>query len=1010
MKKHIKLLKVLLLFFGVAFASQVFAQGVKITGKVTDATDGSTLPGVSIAVKGTTTGTISDIGGNFSLTVSKGATLVFSFIGYNTQEVVVGDQTSVNVVMVPSVTTLEEAVVIGYGTVKKSDATGSVAVVSSKDFNKGAITSPQELLVGKSTGVVITSNGGAPGAGATIRIRGGSSLNASNDPLIVIDGIPVDNTGISGTANPLAMINPNDIESFTVLKDASATAIYGSRASNGVIMITTKKGTSAGGKKLSVNYSGNYSMSTIPSTIEVFSGDEFRTLVNDLYSKGFSGLNPTAINRMGTENTDWQKEIYRSAFTHDHTLSLLGTVKKLPYRASVGYTSQDGILKKTDMSRLSGAIALNPVLFKDHLKVDLNFKGSQAKYGFGNQGAVGSAMAYDPTQPINNGNTRFGGYHTWVNLADTLEDGSMNPNGYPNPIGVSNPVALIEQTDNNSTVNRYLGNAQFDYKFHFLPELRANLNVGFDKSRSEGFNNAPNEAAWTFRQGIGQKIDYTQEKSMELFDFYLNYVKEVPSMLSKFDFTAGYSWQHFQREGTNFSRNGAGDVVQDSSEYINENFLVSFFGRLNYTLNNKYLFTFTLRDDGSSRFSEENRWGLFPAVAVAWKINEEAFAKKADNLSDLKLRLGYGVTGQQNIGDNFSDYYPYLALYQLSQPTASYQFGNTFYPTLRPNAYDANLKWETTTTYNIGLDYGFYDNRVTGALDFYLRQTEDLLGFVPIPVGTNFSNYLTTNVGSLENRGVEFMINVKPVITKDVLWTIGYNVSYNKNEITKITLNDDPDAPGVATGGIGGGVGNTIQNHNVGFPSFSFYVLQQVYDASGMPIEGLYIDRSGDGGNVAGNDKNKYHYNKPAPDFSMGLSSSLQYKNFDASFSARVNLGNYVYNNVAAERANYNSLYNQSGFFNNLPTLVNDTKFNTPQYWSDFYVENASFFRLDNISVGYSFNELMNDKLDARFTFTVQNAFVITKYSGQDPEVDGGIDNNFYPRARTFVLGVNLNF
>ncbi len=1006
MKKHVKLLKVLFLFLSMTFAYQGFAQDVRLTGKVTDANDGTTLPGVSIAVKGTTTGTISDINGSFSMTVAQGSTLVFSFIGYNTQEILVGNQTSIKVVMVPSVTTLEEAVVIGYGTVKKSDATGSVAVISSKDFNRGAITSPQELLVGKTTGVVITSNGGAPGAGATIRIRGGSSLNASNDPLIVIDGTPVDNTGISGSANPLSVINPNDIESFTVLKDASATAIYGSRASNGVILITTKKGSSAGGKKMAINYGGNFSLNTVPSTIELFSGDDYKTLVNDLKAQGFSGLDNKALKRLGNENTDWQKEIYGTSFTQDHNLSVAGNLKQLPYRASVGYTNQDGILKNTNMNRLSGAIALNPVLLNDHLKVDLNFKGSQSKYEFSNAGAVGSAVAYDPTQPVMNGNTRFGGYHTWVNLADTLADGSMNPNGYPNPIGVSNPVALLNQTTNNSTVTRMLGNAQFDYKFHFLPELRANVNLAFDRSSSDGINNAPNEAAWTFRQAIGQKIDYTQDKSMELFDFYLNYVKEISSIKSKFDVTAGYSWQHFQREGTNFSRNGDETVIQDSTEYINENFLVSFFGRLNYTLDNKYLLTVTLRNDGSSRFSETNRWGMFPAVALAWKINEENFAKDVQNLSELKLRLGYGVTGQQDIGDN---YYPYLAVYQISEPTANYQFGSTFYPTLRPNPYDINLKWESTTTYNVGLDYGFYDNRVSGALDYYVRQTEDLIGYIPIAVGSNFSNFLTTNVGSLENRGIEFMIDVKPVVTKDVLWNIGYNVSYNKNEITKISLNDDPDYTGVPVGGISGGVGNFIQNNNLGYAANSFYVFQQVYDASGMPIEGLYIDRSGDGGNVSGNELNKYHYQKPAPDVVMGLSSSLRYKKFDAMLSARVNLGNYVYNNVASDRAVYSSLYNQSGYFNNLPTQVNLTKFNTPQYWSDFYIENASFFRLDNISVGYSFNELFNQKLDARFSFTVQNALVITNYNGLDPEVDGGIDNNFYPRARTFVFGINLN-
>jgi iron complex outermembrane receptor protein len=843
MKKHYALLKVLFLLLGLAIGSQGFSQGIRVSGKVTDANDGQSIPGVTILVKNTSVGTITDIDGKYSIEVTPGATLVFSFVGYNTQEVVAGAQTTLNVVLVPSVTELEEAVIIGYGAVKKSDATGSVAVVSSKDFNRGAITTPQELLVGKSTGVVITSSGGAPGAGATIRIRGGSSLNTSNDPLIVIDGVAIDNTGVSGTNNILSTINPNDIESFTVLKDASATAIYGSRASNGVIIITTKKGTSAGNKKLKISYNGTIGYNTIPNTIEVLSGDELRELAADLKDKGFSGLNDDVLKRLGNENTDWQSEIYRNAITQDHNLSFFGNLKSLPYRASFGYTDQDGILRETNMNRVTGALSLNPTLLDNHLKVDINLKGSQEKQQFADWGAVGSAVAYDPTQPVRNGNTRFGGYFTWVNLSDVLPDGSMDPNGDPNPIGVSNPVALLEQTDNNSTVNRAIGNAQFDYKMHFLPELRAILNLGFDYSKSEGVNNAPQDAAFTFRDGIGRFTDYSQDKKMQLLDFYFNYVKDLPSISSKIDATAGYSWQHFQREGTNWVRTYQGNIDGDSlryTDYINENFLVSFFGRLNYSLMDKYLLTFTLRNDGSSRFSEENRWGLFPSVAFAWKMNHEGFLRNYDKLTDLKLRLGWGVTGQQDIGD----YYPYLAIYQISDPTAAYQFGDQWYLTLRPNRYDKNIKWESTTTYNIGFDYGFFDNRVTGAIDAYFRETEDLIANIPIASGTNFSNYLTTNVGTLENRGIEFMIDVKPVVTKNVTWNIGYNVSFNKNEITKLLLTDDPDFNGVPAGGISGGVGNYIQRNTVGYPAYSFYAFQQVYDVNGMPIEGLYIDRA----------------------------------------------------------------------------------------------------------------------------------------------------------------------
>lgn len=1003
MKKHYSLLKVLFLMLGLAFGFQGYSQGVKVSGRVTDANDGQTIPGVSILIKGTSSGTITDIDGKYTLNADAGSTLVFSFVGYNTQEVLVGAQTNLNVVMVPSVTTLEEAVIIGYGSVKKSDATGSVAVVSSKDFNRGAITSPQELLVGKTTGVVITTNSGAPGAGAQIRIRGGSSLNASNDPLIVIDGIAIDNTGISGSANLLAALNPNDIESFTVLKDASATAIYGSRASNGVILITTKRGNVAGNSKLKISYNANLSMNTIPKTLEVLSGDEMRELATSLKEQGFSGLNDQALLRLGKENTDWQKEIYKSSVTQDHNLSFFGNLKSLPYRASLGYTDQQGIVRTTGMNRVTGSLNLNPTLLNNHLKVDVSVRGSQEKFQFRDEGAVGSAVAFDPTQPVRNGNTRFGGYFTWVNLADVLPDGTMDPNGNPNPIGVSNPVALLEQTDNNSTVNRIIGNVQLDYKFHFLPELRAVLNTGFDYSDSKGINYADYDAAFTFRGGPGRFTDYTQKKKNEQLDFYFNYVKEVASIASKFDLTAGYSWQHFQREGADETRTR---IDTTGSSYINENFLISFFGRLNYSLLDRYLLTVTLRNDGSSKFSADNQWGLFPAAALAWKINNEAFLKDYDKLSDLKLRLGWGVTGQENIGQ----YYVSQAIYQIADPTAYYEFGGVWYPTLRPDAYDKDLRWESTTTYNIGLDFGFNNNRFTGSIDAYIRQTEDLLSRIPIASGTNFSNFLTTNVGSMENRGIELMLDYKPIVTKDVSWNIGYNISYNKNEITKLLLTDDPAYKGVATGGISGGVGNNVQIHSIGYPANSFFVLQQVYDVNGMPIEGLYIDRSGKGGNIAGSDDNKFHYEKPAPDFVMGLTSSFRYKSFDAMVSARVNVGNYVYNNVASDRAVYASLYNQSGFFNNLPTQVNNTKFQNPQYWSDFYVENASFFRLDNISVGYNVDKLFTEKLNARFSFTVQNAIVVTKYKGLDPEVAGGIDNNFYPRARTFVLGVNVNF
>jgi iron complex outermembrane receptor protein len=971
-----------------------FGQDKTVSGKIIDPS-GEALPGVNIVVKGTTRGVVSDMDGNYTISAPAGATLTFSYIGYLSQEVIVGNESTVNITLQEDIANLEEVVVIGYGTVKRSDATGSVATVSSRDFNKGAITTPQELLVGKSAGVVITSEGGAPGSGATIRIRGGSSLTASNDPLIVIDGIPVSNESISGLSNPLSIVNPNDIETFTVLKDASATAIYGSRASNGVILITTKRGKAG---KARFSYNGNVSVSSPVKFLDVLSGDEYRALAVE--KKGTNNIDNASLLRLGNENTIWQKEIYESAVSHDHNLSASGTANKIPYRASLGYTDQNGILKNTDMQRTTLSLGVDPSFFDNHLKINVNAKGMHVNQSFGNTGAVGSAVNYDPTQPVRNGNTRYGGYTTWT-LDNTV-------NGDYNQMATSNPLAMVELTDNESKVNRGIGNIQFDYKFHFLPELSANLNVGIDYTKSSGHNNADTTAIWTRRSGFGQLIDYNQEINNKLLDFTLHYVKDVDAIGSRFDIMGGYSWQHFWRKGDNYQRSIEDArhplITADSSNYATENYLVSFFGRLNYTLMNKYLFTATIRDDGSSRFSEDNRWGLFPSVALAWKINEETFLKNVRAISELKLRLGWGQTGQQNIGSD----YPFMGTYRISVLQAYYQFGDRFIPTLRPNAYDPDIKWETTTTKNIGLDFSLFNDRVSGSVEYYKRETKDLLNTIAIPNGSNFSNYLLTNVGNMENTGYEIILNVRPVTTSEMSWTVGMNLGYNKNEITKLTRTDDPNYLGVPTGGISGGTGNNIQMNSVGYPINSFFVNKQVYDVNGFPIEGLYVDLSGKGGTVKENTLDMYHYKKPAPDYTIGITSRFEYKSFDFSFSGRANIGNYVYNNIASSTF-YGNLYNNS-YFQNLTTQISNSKFNNSQYLSDFYLENASFFRMDNMSVGYNFQKIFTEKLKGRLNFTVQNAFVITKYNGLDPEVSSGIDNNIYPRPRTFILGVNLDF
>jgi iron complex outermembrane receptor protein len=976
-----------ILFLGILFSGAINAQGIRISGKVTDAADGSALVGVTIQEKGTTNGAITDVSGNFSFLVAPTATLVISYIGYATQEVPVNGRTIINAAMTVESKNLQEVVVIGYGTVKKSDATGSVVAVSSKDFNKGAITSPQDLLVGKSPGVVITNAGGAPGAGATIRVRGGSSLNASNDPLIIIDGVPIDNNNVAGSSNFLSFINPNDIDTFTVLKDASATAIYGSRASNGVIIITTKKGKA--GSKMSITYDGNASIANAIKFVDVYSGDQMRQIALDHI--GLYGAE--SLTKLGTENTNWQKEIFRTAVSQDHNLSVSGAYKTLPYRVSLGYTDQNGIMKNTDMKRFTGSISLDPIFFDNSLKVSMNVKGMNTHNNFGDSGALGSAVNMDPTQPVRDGNPLSDGYFQWVNHGASL--------------GTSNPVEQALAVDNKSVVNRTIGNIQFNYALPLIPGLNATLNLATDYTNSKGHNNLPTTAPATLTNPLrwGKLNDYNGKNYNNLLDFYLNYTKELSQIKSKIDATAGYSWQHFKRQGDSYTR-GVQDAehayqMSDSTSFVTESYLVSFFGRLNYTLLNRYLLTVTVRDDGSSRFAKSNRWGLFPSVALAWKIKDESFLKNVDAVSDLKLRLGWGVTGQQDIGND----YPAQAKYISSVIGAYYPVDGQYLSTLRPNAYDPDIKWEQTTTQNAGLDFGFLKNRITGSFDIYKRVTDDLLNTVTIPSGSNFSNTLLTNVGSLENKGVEISLNLAPISQKDMSLTLGFNLTYNRNKITKLLLNDDPTYIGVLEGGDS--FTGSLQVTRVGYAAHSFFMNKQVYDANGNPIEGLYVDLSGKGGLVNGNNADKYIDHNPAPDYLLGLSARFNYKNFDISASTRTSIGNYVYNQVAAS-ASYDQM-SQIGYWHNEPTYLSDTKFVKRQFTSDYFVQNASFFKLDNLNAGYRFDDVIN-KLSARISFTVQNVLTITKYKGIDPEVSGGVDNNFYPRPRTFMLGISLSY
>ena len=978
-----------LAFLLMVFAMHVFAQSRTVTGKVTDSKDGSPIANASVTIKGTNLGTTTDANGSFRLAVpDNNAVLVISSVGFSETEVAVGAQSDLSVTMISTQGTLNEVVVVGYGTQRKRDLSGAVATVSSKDFVKGALQTPEQLIAGKVAGVQITPNSGAPGSGSRIRIRGGASLNASNDPLIVIDGVPVDNGGISGATNPLNLINPNDIETFTILKDPSAAAIYGSRASNGVILITTKKGKKG---KTRFNFSAQGFVQTPSGKVDVLSADDVRSIVT---AKG----TPAQVALLGKESTDWQDQVFRNAFAQDFNLSATGAFGdgKFPFRISGGYLNQDGILKTGNFQRLTGAINLSPSFFNNKLKVDLNLKGARTTNAFANEGAIGNAVTFDPTKPIRSGSQRYGGYWEWT-----------DPDGLPTQLSNRNPVGLLNDRTNTSEVYRSIGNIQFDYQLPFLKGLRANLNLGYDVSQGSGLNTTSDSAASSYRRQ-GNFSPYFQQRTNKLMDFYLNYVRSFGDNInSRVDFTAGTGYQDFEFYSFNHpDRRFNGDLVPGSEpEFLSQApgyTMISYYGRLVYTLADKYTVTLNARTDGTSKFSKESRWGFFPSAAVAWQISEENFLKNSKVVSNLKLRAGYGVTGQQD-GIPF---YGYIPVYSISNDQAQYQLGNSFVNMLRPGAYDADLRWETTTNINAAIDFGFIDNRINGTLEGFIRKTEDLLSTVPIPAGSNFTNQLFTNVGNIESKGLEITINTVPVRTKNVEWDVGVNFTYVVPEITNLLVNEDPNFTGVAVGGISGGTGNTIQRHIVGQRPASFYVYKQIYDGNNKPIEGLYEDLNRDG---IINEKDLYIYQSPEARYFLGVTSNVTLNRFSAGFVMRGSIGNYMYDNVNSNNGVYRQLVNPLGFLANGTKDYLHTGFFNNQYFSDYYMKNASFLRMDNINFGYDAGEVMKN-VRLRITANIQNAFVITKYGGLDPEISGGIDNTIYPRPRTYVLGFNFDF
>jgi TonB-linked SusC/RagA family outer membrane protein len=997
MKKTYLIKYVFLLFFVISAAS-AFAQTNVISGKVYDETN-QTLPGAVVTIKGTQKSTGTDANGSFRLTgVASGTvTVEFSFVGYTTIDKVVSvsGNVTVNASLKPTTNDLNEVVVIGYGTEKKKDLTGSIATVTAKDFNTGDVTTPEQLIQGKVAGVSIISNDGSPGSGSQILIRGGASVNGSNQPLIVIDGVPLSNDAIAGASNPLDLINPNDIATFSILKDASAAAIYGNRASNGVIIITTKKGKA--GKPV-INFSTQLSVSKITKEAPILSASQFRSYIQ---ANGDSAQ----IAQLGTANTDWQKEIYQTAVSNDNNLSISGTSGFLPYRVSVGYDDQNGILKTNTLNRYTVGLNLSPSFFTDHLKVDLNFLGSQQKQRFPNTGAIGSANSFNPTDPVYSGNSNFGGYYEI--LDPTATDGLKS-------LAPLNPLGLLEEEEDRSTTYRGIGSLALDYKLHFFPDIHANVSYGYDGSNGSGFVDFPSYAASQYpgtkdANGVlqtGSDSKYKTTVGNTTFDAHLSYSHDFKSAKSHVDAVAGYSDQNFTTTSYNYPTYfGNGEVNPNTIPTyltgIGQYDLTSVYGRLNYAYDDKYLLTGTVRSDVSTRFAPGIRTATFPSVAGAWVLSNEDFLKGNTTLTNLKLRVGWGKTGNEDgIGD-----YDYLSDYSLSTSTAQYQLGNTFYQYYRPGAFYPGRTWEETATTNAGIDYGFLNGRLTGSIDFYYRTTQHLLATISEPALTNFANSIIANVGNMQDKGVEFNITGEIIATKDISWTANVNMTINRNKITNLTLVNGQSTNGLPTGGISGGVGTNIQINQVGYTKYSFYTYQQVYGANGKPLEGVYVDQNGDG-QITSADLVANH--SPDPQEYFGFNSDFRYKKWSIGFSARANIGNYVYNNIASSTGIQSNFLNGLGIIENGSNSVLKTGFTTAQYLSDYYLENASFFRMDNSHIGYNFGKVFKNTGDLKITGNVQNVFVITKYTGVDPESTTGIDNNQYPRPRTYTLGLNL--
>lgn len=962
------------------------AQTRTIKGEVTDAQNGEALIGATVMVEGEKGGTVTDFDGNFSLQVSSSAKKIkVSYIGYIDKILSISDNMKVK--LESDSKALADVVVIGYGTARKSDLTGSVATVKSKDFNKGLVSSPEQLINGKVSGVQIMSNSGSASAGSTIRVRGGASLNASNDPLIVLDGVPLEQGGISGnSSNFLSMINPSDIESMTVLKDASSTAIYGSRASNGVIIITTKKGQQGAVK---VNFNTTNSLQTRAQMVDMLSRDEFVNVINQFGTDNQKSL-------LGTANTDWNDEVYRTAFGTDNNLSVSGSIDKwLPFRVSVGYYNQSGLVRKDNVERWTGNVVLTPSFFQDHLKLTINAKGTLNNNSFNNGGAVWAAATFNPTIPVYSGNDKYGGYNE-----------ALDADGVPVNAGVRNPRGLVDLYDSKSKVSRFIGSMDVDYKVHFLPDLKLHATVGADYAKGDGTVYVPACAAQSYNKDEslgGSDYKYGPQKNENrLLTLYANYAKYFEDIKSNVDLTAGYDYQYWKSTTPlYYTKSAAGTNLSTVKASDYRHVMLSYYGRINYSFDGKYLLTATVRRDASSRFSKDTRWGTFPSVALGWTLTEEPWLKNQKVLSNLKLRASYGVTGQQEgIGN-----YNYLPVYTYSVTGAEAFINGQYINTYRPEAYVSDLKWETTTSWNFGLDFGFLNGRIGGAIDFYTRKTKDLLASVPTAAGTNFSKTILTNVGNVDSKGIEISLNATPIQTKDWEWNLSYNFTWQNMKVKNLSLTKGGSQTNVK-------VGPSIDAYQFqvlseGYEPYMFYVYHQLYDSkTGKPIEGAYADLNNDG---EINESDLYRYHSPAPKYIMGLSTSLRYKQLTLGMSFRANIDNYVYNGMGMSTGAFETVSYNNSQLNNLNTSFLKTGFKTRQYLSDYYVENASFLKLDNLSLSYNVGKI-NKWASLTVSAMVQNVFTITGYSGTDPEVPNGMDNSFYPRPRTYSVSLGLQF